>query len=236
MKGFGTVVTGTLISGTIRREEELELFPSGRRVRVRGVQVHGRAGRSGPRRPTHRTESCRRDHEDLARGMSLAPPDTFTTTRNVDVAISSLLPRRVALKDRSRVHLPLQHDGNRGRTRLPAQKSSSRLARFRSVKLSQSALLLPGDRFIIRQFSPVITIGGGTVLDAAILARVSEPDTHRQILATGEAASVLKLRIQRRAHRGISLKHLVSETGWTSNSVEGRPALGRSSERSRAHR
>src|SRR6201997_4847172 len=84
MKGFGTVVTGTLISGTMRREDELEVFPSGRRVRVRGVQVHGQSADAAIAGQRTELNLAGASMEDLARGMTLAPPETFAATQNVD--------------------------------------------------------------------------------------------------------------------------------------------------------
>src|SRR6516162_4424796 len=100
MKGFGTVVTGTLISGSVRKDEELEVHPTGKRLRVRGVQVHGTA------------------------------------------AERAIAGQRTALN--------------------LAGAETSELAR---------GMMLTGDRFIVRQFSPVVTIGGGIVLDALEPAR-----------------------------------------------------------------
>src|ERR1700758_4184549 len=81
MKGFGTVVTGTLISGTIRKDDELQVFPSGPHVRVRGIQVHGHA--SGQALAGQRTalNLASVTTEELSRGMMLAPPTTFRTTQ-----------------------------------------------------------------------------------------------------------------------------------------------------------
>src|SRR5215471_17077279 len=73
MKGFGTVVTGTLISGTIRREDELEVFPTARRVRVRGVQVHGRSAEAAIAGQRTALNLAGTGTEDLSRGMMLAP-------------------------------------------------------------------------------------------------------------------------------------------------------------------
>ena len=90
MKGFGTVVTGTLVAGTIRREEDMEVFPTGRQVRVRGVQVHGHAtdaANAGQRTALNLADAAT---EDLSRGMTLAPPATFALTRRVDVSLSLL--------------------------------------------------------------------------------------------------------------------------------------------------
>src|SRR6266852_2471349 len=103
MKGFGTVVTGTLVAGTIRKEEELELFPSGKRVRVRGVQVHGSPAEAAVAGQRTALNLASLSTEDLARGMTLATADTFRSTSRVD-ALLSLLPSAKPLKDGARVH------------------------------------------------------------------------------------------------------------------------------------
>src|SRR5260221_327204 len=82
------VMTGTLISGTIRREEELEVFPTGRRARVRGVQVHGHAADAAIAGQRTALNVAGASTEDLARGMTLAPRGSFSTTRRVDVRLS----------------------------------------------------------------------------------------------------------------------------------------------------
>ena len=87
MKGFGTVVTGTLVSGTIRKEDELEVFPNGRRVRVRGVQVHGKPAEQAVAGQRTALNLAGASTEDLARGMMLAPASTFHATSRVDVEL-----------------------------------------------------------------------------------------------------------------------------------------------------
>ena len=85
---------------------------------------------------------------------------------------------------------------------------------FARVKLTEDALLLPGDLFIIRQFSPVITIGGGVVLDAAPVPRMREVEGFLRILTDKNPTSILGARIARRSRKGIALSRLVAETGW----------------------
>ena len=104
MKGFGTVVTGTLVSGTIHKDDELEVFPSGKRVRVRGVQVHGSSAEHAVAGQRTALNLAGVPTEDLARGMMLAPPETFQATKRIDVSLS-LLASATPLKDRARVHL-----------------------------------------------------------------------------------------------------------------------------------
>src|SRR5258708_5554602 len=104
---------------------------------------------------------------------------------------------------------------NSGRAQLlPGHEALARL------KLPEAALLLPGDRFILRQFSPVITIGGGVVLDAAPIPKMASPSDWLQVLAANDAPSIVKARILRRGHQGISLSRLVAETGWANGVIE----------------
>jgi selenocysteine-specific elongation factor len=82
--------------------------------------------------------------------------------------------------------------------------------------------LLPGDRFIIRQFSPVVTIGGGVVLDPAPVPRMPGHESFLKILAGGNPEAILGARIARHGHAGIPLPQLIAETGWTKKSIEAR--------------
>ena len=104
MKGFGAVVTGTLVSGTIRKEDELEVFPTGKRVRVRGMQVHGQTAEQAVAGQRTALNLAGVTTQEMARGMVLAPPSTFHTTSRLDVSLT-LLPSAKPLKDRARVHL-----------------------------------------------------------------------------------------------------------------------------------
>jgi selenocysteine-specific elongation factor len=223
MKGFGTVVTGTLVAGTIRREDELEVFPAGRRVRVRGTQVHGQAADAAVAGQRTALNLAGASTEDLSRGMTLAPPLTFETTRRADVRVRLLASAPHPLKSRARVHFHsytmetvvevIWHRSGRA----PLKPGEEAFARF---KLPEAALLLPGDRFIIRQFSPVVTIGGGVVLDAAPLPRAPAQEDFFETLAGGDAEAMLLVRIARRQHAGISMARLVAETGWTKSAIE----------------
>ena len=173
MKGFGTVVTGTLISGTIRREDEMEVFPTGRTVRVRGVQVHGHSADAAIAGQRTALNLVGASTEDLSRGMTLAPVATFATTRRADVRLSLLSSAPRPLKSRTRVHFHSSTMETVAEIALHAVKQLAPGAEsFARLKLPHAALLLPGDRFIIRQFSPVITIGGGIVLDPAPIPRM----------------------------------------------------------------
>lgn len=222
IKGFGTVVTGTLISGTIQKDEELEVFPISRRVRVRGVQVHGSQAERADAGQRTALNLAGVTTDDLARGMTLAPPETFRSTSRVDVSLS-LLRSAKPLKDRARVHLHAYTSETVAEVRLYRQKQvSPGEDAYAQLRLDNPALLLPGDRFIIRQFSPVVTIGGGVVLDAAPEPRakmeITEP--FLKVLAGGDPEKIAKLRIARRSQDGLLLSGLVAETGWTRKRIE----------------
>jgi selenocysteine-specific elongation factor len=171
MKGFGTVVTGTLISGSVRKDEELEVHPTGKRLRVRGLQVHGAAAENAIAGQRTALNLAGAETSELARGMMLTPAGLFRPTRRVSVKLN-LLPSAKTLRDQARVHLHVFTAETIAEVSLlgakQLQPGQSGLAR---LKLDDAVLLLPGDRFIVRQFSPVVTIGGGVVLDASEPAR-----------------------------------------------------------------
>jgi len=224
MKGFGTVVTGTLVSGTIAKEDELEVFPIGKRVRVRGVQVHGEAAEKAIAGQRTALNLAGVAVEDLARGMMLAPRDSFRATQRVDVSLS-LLPSAKPLKDRARVHLHAYTSETIAEVFLYGAKAiKPGETAFAQLRMADPALLLPEDRFIVRQFSPVITIGGGAVLDSSPLAR-AQRDTvvaYLKVLDGDNPLSRLGVRIARRNHDGLSLVDLVAETGWKPQFVQER--------------
>jgi selenocysteine-specific elongation factor len=221
MKGFGTVVTGTLVSGTIGKEEELEAFPSGRRVRVRGVQVHGSPADAAVAGERTALNLAGASTEDLSRGMTLASPAAFVSTRRIDVKLRLLPSASRPLKDRARLHF---HAHTMETVAQVVLYNATQIAPgdegFAQLRLPAAALLLPGDRFIMRQFSPVTTIGGGIVLDAAPIPRAAARDTFLETMAGGDPASILRARIARRQHEGISLSRLTAETGWNRNVIE----------------
>jgi selenocysteine-specific elongation factor len=220
MKGFGVVVTGTLVSGTIRKEDELELFPSGRRARVRGIQVHGQAAEQAVAGQRTALNLAGATTQELARGMVLAPPATFHLASHLGVLLT-LLPSAKPLKDRARVHLHAYTFETIATVVLFGQKQvSPGETALTQLRMAEPTLLLPGDRFIVRQFSPVVTIGGGVVLDASPILRVPGLDAFLKTLAKGDAQTSLGARIARRSHAGIALAQLTAEIGWTRQVIE----------------
>ncbi len=222
MKGFGTVVTGTLVAGTIRKEDELEIFPGGTRVRVRGVQVHGEAAEQALAGQRTALNLAGVAVEDLARGVMLAPPNTFCETQRVDVSLS-LLPSAKPLKDRARVHLHAYTSETVAEVALYGEKAvRPGKDAYAQLRMNEPTQLLPGDRFIVRQFSPVVTIGGGVVLDASPKARAKKDAVlpYLRVLDEGSAEVVVGTRIARNVHEGLTVGGLTAATGWRSARLE----------------
>ena len=215
MKGFGAVVTGTLIAGKIKKEEEVEIFPSRSRARVRGVQVHSSAADQAIAGQRTALNLAGVQLEELARGMTLAAPGVLEPTQRIEVKISLLKDAR-PLKNRSRVHLHAFSSETIAEVALQGVNELKPGAMaFAQLRTAEPLLLLPGDRAILRQFSPVITIGGAVVLDAFPLPR-QKPEMREKILNTlssGTRQDALLARIARRGHQGLSVSDAVRETG-----------------------
>ena len=164
IRGFGTVVTGTLTSGEIKKDQEIELIPGGLKAKVRGLQVHG--AMTGQAVAGQRT-AVNLQGVDLAqveRGMVVTVPHTFRATQILDVHLL-LLPSAKPLKNLVKVRF---HQGTievLARVALIGQDAlDAGQAAYAQLRLDAPVFCLHGDTFIIRRFSPTITIGGGTIL------------------------------------------------------------------------
>ncbi len=217
MKGFGTVVTGTLISGTVHKEQEVEVHPSGKRLRVRGVQVHGRAAEQAVAGQRTALNLAGVETTELARGMMLTPPEMFHPTARLGVQLD-LLASAKPLRQYARVHLHAFAAETIARvTLLGAKQLLPGESGFASLKLDRPLVLFPGDRFILRQYSPVITIGGGRVLDAgepAIRIDREQRLPFLEAMASASPREALMARVNRRGVVGLTVAEAVAETGW----------------------
>jgi selenocysteine-specific elongation factor len=235
MNGFGTVVTGTLIGGSIRAGDELAVEPGGRVVRVRGVQVHGCAEEMACAGSRTALNLARIEAGDLTRGDTLVAPDGIAAIDTVDVELT-VLPGAPALKHRARVHFHAYAAEcvttatlHKAVTVKPGETKLARL------KLARPIVLLPGDRFVLRQGSPVTTTGGGSVLDCHPILRTRKPKTAEwlQQLRAASAGDQICLRVARRGVAGIAIKELSSETGWIEIAI--RDLIGAKADEGRLH-
>ena len=223
MKGFGTVVTGTLISGTVQKDEEIQLHPSGKKLRVRGVQVHGAASAHAIAGQRTALNLAGVETAEMARGMMLTPPQMFHPARRVSVALD-LLRTAKPLRDRARVHFhAFTAESIAEVSLLDAKQLQPGESGLAVLKLDEPLLLLPGDRFIVRQFSPVITIGGGRILDAGEQPRRTKAEERLAFLrrlAKASPEEALLARVSRQREDGLAVSDAVAETGWLRSRVE----------------
>lgn len=167
VKGFGTVVTGTLTAGELTVGNEVELLPSNRRVRVRGIQSHGRSAdnaRSGQRTAVNLAGIS---HDEISRGLTLVESDVFQTTRSFDAKIELLADAARPLKSRQRVRLHLGTSEVMARVTVLNSEGEISAGESGHVQFRPETemLAISGDRFVFRSYSPQRTIGGGVVLD-----------------------------------------------------------------------
>jgi selenocysteine-specific elongation factor len=229
MQGFGAVVTGTVFAGSVCPEDAVQIYPTERVVRVRSVQVHGRPAKRASAGQRAALNLAGASHDELQRGMVLGPERVLAAGTVFDCVLE-LLAAAKPLKNRAPVHF------HAGAAEIPAEvrtldnsplvePGSSAMVR---IVLREPMLLLPGDRFIVRMFSPVVTIGGGEVIDNdpprrmrrdALVARTKALSSasleERIALLVAEAPDGLSLGVivARTGHRPTTLPSSVERTG-----------------------
>ena len=168
IKGFGTVVTGTLMAGRLRVDDRVEVFPAGVQAKVRGLQAHGRTVEQSA--AGQRTAVNLQGVERVAveRGNVLGLAGTLVPSELVDGTLELLpdAPRPLKTRDRVRVHAGTSEIMARVLL-LDRQELAPGEATLARLRLEGPLVALPGDRFVIRSYSPMLTIGGGTLLDIA---------------------------------------------------------------------
>ena len=216
VKGFGTVVTGTLVAGRLAIDEKVEVYPRGVQSKVRGLQVHGHAVERATAGQRTAVNLQGVERAAIERGDVLAPAGTLVPTLLLDGTLELLedAPRPIKTRDRIRFHAGTQEVMARvlpvGRTELEPGQSCP--ARFR---LESPLVALPGDRFVARSYSPIVTIGGGTILDIApprFKRKGPALAEHLALLATGEPAQVLEEHLRQAGVAGVRAVDLRART------------------------
>jgi selenocysteine-specific elongation factor len=224
MKGFGTVVAGTLIAGRVRTDDEVEILPGRRGARVRGIQVHGDSvaeARAGQRTALNLQ---RIELDEVERGMVVTPPGIFSPSVAFDVHVELLpsAPAPIVRRKRIRFHIGtaevMGYVVLLGRDELqPGQ------AAFAQVLLERPAFALPGDRFIIRQYSPMLTLGGGEILDGRPERhRRSDPRVPERLEILHESPLIARIAslIGAAGTRAMDVEELIGRLGLSRDQVE----------------
>jgi selenocysteine-specific elongation factor len=233
IKGFGTVVTGTLIAGELKNGDEIEVLPIGSRTRIRNLQTHGHntdQARAGQRTAVNLQGISK---EQAERGSVLTLAGRLKPTSMLDVRLDLLKSAPRPLSHRSRIRL---HHGTvevMGRVAMlrgqEAGKQSLSLEPgshdYVQLRLEEPIVALPQDRFIIRSYSPQITIGGGVILDALPEKHRLRDTRAREALEKLEQAEGLQQRVmiflELAGERGMSGAEIAARTGATDSQIDG---------------
>jgi selenocysteine-specific elongation factor len=168
VSGFGTVVTGTVVSGKVSVGENLQLYPSGKLTRVRGIQVHDKEVQSAEAGERCALNLSAIKVEEVQRGNVIALPDKLYSSNIMDCSLSYLKSAEKPLENRQKVRIYHGTEELLGRVVLldkeelkPGDKG------FIQILLEKPITALAGDRFVLRSYSPMITIGGGEIIIAS---------------------------------------------------------------------
>lgn len=214
LKGFGTVVTGTAISGSIAVEANVEILPKGIKSRVRGLQSHGKEikkARAGQRVAINLQGVSK---EEIQRGDVIAIPDKLRTAYSIDADIEILKNAPIKnLKNRSLVHF---HTGTTeliGRIIIYDNEELKPGGRaFCQLRFKEPVTVMTGDRYIIRRFSPLITIGGGEILDVSPKRRKRDDRMKDlEVLEQGSLRDKLMVKIVQGGANGVTMADI---SGW----------------------
>jgi selenocysteine-specific elongation factor len=220
MKGFGAVVTGTLIAGEINEGDELDLLPAGIRTRVRGVQVHGQPVKQASAGQRNAVNLGGIDTAAIERGMVLSQVGRLRTTQVVNASVQVLKAATRALRSRQRVRIHLGAAEVLSRVRVLEEDGEIKAghAGFAQFRFESPLAGVLGDRFIIRSYSPQATIGGGLILDPfAAKHRARDTPTIRtslQTLAAGNQAAQLTQFVSDAGRRGLTFEAIAARTAW----------------------
>jgi selenocysteine-specific elongation factor len=226
MRGFGAVVTGTLIAGEIAEGSELELLPAATRVRVRGVQVHGSAV---PRAIAGQRTAINLGGVETAaieRGMVLAPPGRLRPTGAFDAQVNLLgnAPRPLRSRQRVRVHIGAAEVLARVRVLADGGEIKPGRRGFVQFRTETPIVGVLGDRFILRSYSPQITIGGGLILDPFSprhRARdIPNARARLEILFEGGKAEQLARFVGNADGSGLRRADIAARTAWRDEVIE----------------
>ena len=224
MKGFGTVITGTLISGRVQVGDTIMIYPSGITSKVRGIQVHNKsADEAGPGMRTA-INFQGLEKEAIHRGEVLSKPNSLEANYMVDVSLHYLAGNKKPLKNRTRVRFHTGTSEVLGNIILldreelaPGHDTAIQL------RLDTPVVLVKDDRFVIRSYSPISTVGGGKVLNPI-------PPKHKHLKPEAVEAlksldhqapeAIISFHVEASGYQGVSFAHLKIMTNLSDKTLE----------------
>ena len=215
MQGFGTVVTGTLMDGSVKVGDDIIIYPEGTKARVRGIQTYGKdteVAVAGQRTAINLSGISK---EDIDRGDVAAYQDAVTVTNMIDAEISIFSSTDKVVLNNSRVHLYCGSDEVLCKVILLDRDAlSAGETAYAQLRLEEPAAVRRGDRFIIRFYSPVITVGGGRIIDALpVKHKRNRPEilAGMEVLSHGQVSEIIYAKACERLF--VRQKELASELG-----------------------
>ncbi len=212
LKGFGTVVTGTALSGTITLDSPVEILPSGIKSKVRGLQTHGRGVDKAYAGQRIGLNLQGVDRELLNRGDVVVAPDRFVPTHMIDAKLE-MLRDAPTVKSRSRVHFYAGTAETIARIIIyGTDEVKARESCYCQFRLENPVVVLSGDRYIIRRFSPLETIGGGEILDPHPVRRKKKIGTEDlELFEKGTLSERIGALVKRFRYQGCKISQI---EGW----------------------
>ena len=220
VKGFGAVVTGTLVAGEISESAEMEILPIARKVRVRGLQTHGKTVKSAHAGQRSAVNLGGIDQSEIERGMILTEKDVLRPTQIFDAEIETLKDAKRTLKSRQRVRLHIGTIEALARVQVLNDEGEIKQGEkdLVQLRLEIPIVCVPNERFILRSYSPQMTIAGGRVLDnSAPKHRRKDTENVRkylQNLTQADKTKQIKLYLETANEHGSNFKDLQARTGW----------------------
>jgi selenocysteine-specific elongation factor len=215
MKGFGPVITGTTYAGRLNIDTDVEVMPGGKRSRARNIQVHSEArdyASAGERTSVNLPDI---DLDQLHRGQQLVTPNTLRTSQ-VITACLDLLPDAKPLKEQTRIRFHHLSAELLGSIRFVDQTAELKpgTSAYIQIRLESPVVAVAGDRFVIRRYSPALTVGGGVIVDAHLPklsrnTRIELLDT----LSSGTLQERVALMTKMEGLRGLTMHEVQARTG-----------------------
>ena len=226
IKGFGTVVTGTIIEGTIKINDELEIYPRGKRAVVRNIQVHGNNEETAYAGQRTAINLANVKVTDIERGDILAAPDSLLESMMIDVKIKLLNHEGCKLENWDR--LKLYHGTREILCRaVPLEKEEMKAGEegFVQLRLEEKIVCKKLDPFVIRTYSPMDTIGGGVIIDVSTEKHSINKYTPKlieelKIKESGDDKSILEVYLKNNSSAFPKIQDMMSYVGVSKERVE----------------
>lgn len=224
LSGFGTIITGTLVSGTITKEDTLEMYPIGKECKIRSIQVHGQEKNecyAGQRVAINLSNVKKKE---IKRGCVLAPPNSMKNTDLLDVKLQILESSMRILTNHTRLHFFTGTSEILCRAvLLDKEEIGPGESGYVQLRLEEEIAVRRGDKFVVRFYSPMETIGGGVILEPnpGVKRRFREEVIEElKRKESGSTADVIELHVKEHKDALITMTELAKLTALSVEEVQ----------------